>query len=70
MKRRKPGIEVVGDNVAEGLTGHDRATLGDMVDELRDGRITRGSFVRRSAVFGLSAMSVAGILAESGTAAR
>src|SRR5262249_18904725 len=70
MKRRKPGIEVVGDNVAEELTGHDRATLGDMVDELRDGRISRRSFVERSAVFGLSAMSVAGVLAETGAAAR
>src|SRR5919204_6173495 len=70
MKRRKPGIDIVNDNVGEPLTEHDRATLGDLVDELRDGKISRRSFVQRSAVFGLSAMSVGGVLAEAGTAAR
>src|SRR3954452_4539413 len=70
MRRRKAGIDIVNDNVGDPLTGHDRATLGDMVDELRDGKITRRSFVRRSAVFGLTATSVAGVLAEAGTAAR
>jgi peptide/nickel transport system substrate-binding protein len=69
MKTRKPGIGVVGDNVDEPLTAHDRATLGDLVDELRDGKITRRSFVGRTAAFGLGAVSVGAILAEAASGA-
>src|SRR5438045_1038836 len=65
MKRAKPPIEVVDDNVGEPLTEHDRATLADLVEEYRDNTISRRSFVGRAAAFGLSAASVSGLLAET-----
>jgi peptide/nickel transport system substrate-binding protein len=68
MKRRKPAIDVVTDNVGEPLTEHDRETLADLVDDYRGSTISRRSFVGRAAVFGLSAASLTGLLAESATA--
>jgi peptide/nickel transport system substrate-binding protein len=65
MKRRKPAIAIVNNNVDEPLTGHDRETLADLVDELRERQISRRSFVGRSAVFGLSLTSLSGLLAEA-----
>lgn len=66
MKKQPPPIEIVGDVVDEPLTRHDRATLADLVDDYRTRRITRGSFLRSTAVFGLSATSLSGLLAACG----
>lgn len=63
MKKPKPPIDIVGDAVTEPLTRHDRATLADLVDDYLSRRITRGSFLRSSAVFSLSATSLTGLLA-------
>lgn len=68
MKRRKPEIEIVNDNVDEPLTGHDRETLADLVEDYRENTIGRGSFLSRAAVFGLSAASLSGLLAETAAA--
>ena len=65
MKRRKPAIEIVNDNVGEPLTGPHRETLADLVDEYRTNTISRSSFLGRAAVFGLSATSLSGLLAET-----
>ena len=64
--RRKPAIELVGDNVAEPLTGRDRQTLADVVDGYRAGVITRRGFIRTSTAFGLSMTSVGALLAGCG----
>jgi peptide/nickel transport system substrate-binding protein len=64
--RRKPAIEVVGDNVAEPLSGRDRETLADAVDSYREGRTTRRGFMRTSAAFGLSMTSLSALLAACG----
>lgn len=66
MKQRKPTLDIVGDAVGEPLTRHDQATLAALVDDYRSRRITRGSFLRSSAVFGLSATSLSGLLAACG----
>jgi peptide/nickel transport system substrate-binding protein len=66
--RKKPAIDVVNDNVDADLTSGHRQTLADLVDEYRDNTISRRSFVSRAAVFGLSAASVSGLLAESASA--
>lgn len=68
-RRRKPGLEVVGDNVAEPLTSRDRETLADAVDAYRGGQISRRSFVRTSAAFGLSLTSMSALLAGCGASA-
>src|SRR5690242_19032412 len=68
QKRRKPAAAVVADNVGEPLTEAHRDTLADLVDEYRTNTISRSSFLSRAAVFGLSAASVSGLLAESATA--
>jgi len=68
MKRRKPAAQVVKDNVDEPLTEHDRETLADLIDEYRENTISRASFLSRAAVFGLSAASVSGLLAETAAA--
>ncbi len=68
MKRRKPAIEVVNDNVGEPLTSAHRETLADLVDEYRENTISRRSFLSRAAVFGLSAASLSGLLAETAAA--
>jgi peptide/nickel transport system substrate-binding protein len=65
VKRRKQAIEIVNDNVGEPLTEPHRETLADLVDEYRDNTISRSSFLGRAAVFGLSATSLSGLLAES-----
>jgi peptide/nickel transport system substrate-binding protein len=65
MKRRKPAIQIVNDNADEPLTGHDRATLADLVEDYRGAVISRASFVRGAAAFGLSATTLSAILAES-----
>lgn len=64
--KRKPASEVIGDNVGEPLTRHDRATLADAVDSYRDGHTTRRSFIRTSAAFGLSMTSLSAVLAACG----
>jgi peptide/nickel transport system substrate-binding protein len=61
--RRKPAQEVVGDNVAEPLTVHDRETLSGLVDDYRSGQTTRRSFLRNSTAFGLSMTSLSALLA-------
>ena len=66
MKQDKPSLDIVGDVVGEPLTRHDQATLTDLVDDYRSRRITRGSFLRSTAVFGLSATSLSGLLAACG----
>ena len=63
---RKSAMEVVGDNVAEPLTGRDRETLADAVDSYRSGRTTRRGFIRTSTAFGLGATSVSALLAGCG----
>ena len=67
MARRKPAIEIVGDNVAEPLTRRDRETLADVVDSFRDGHTTRRGFIRSSAAFGLSMTSLSTLLAACGS---
>lgn len=69
MKRRKPAIQVVNDNVDEPLTEQDRLTMAEYVEDYRSAKITRRDFVRQAAVFGLSAASVGAILAEVGPVA-
>jgi peptide/nickel transport system substrate-binding protein len=64
--RRKPAIEIVGDNVAEPLTRRDRETLADAVDSFRDGHATRRGFIRTSAAFGLSLTSLSALVAGCG----
>jgi peptide/nickel transport system substrate-binding protein len=64
--KRKPAIEVVGDNVAEPLTVHDRQTLAALVDDYRGGHVTRRSFLRNSTAFGLSMTSLSALLAACG----
>jgi peptide/nickel transport system substrate-binding protein len=64
--RRKPAIEIVGDNVAEPLTRRDRETLADAVDSFRDGHSTRRGFIRTSAAFGLSLTSLSALVAGCG----
>lgn len=66
MKQRKPTLDIVGDAVGEPLTRHDQATLAALVDDYRSRRITRAGFLRSSAVFGLSATSLSGLLAACG----
>src|SRR4051794_7714914 len=68
MKRVKPPIDVVNDNVEEPLTDHDRATLADLVEDYRGNTISRRSFVGRAAAFGLSGLSVSALLAETASA--
>ena len=68
MRRRKPAIEIVNDNVGEPLTEPHRETLADLVDEYRGNTISRKSFLGRAAVFGLSATSLSGLLAETAAA--
>ena len=68
MKRRKPAIEIVNDNVGEPLTKPHRETLADLVDEYQSNTISRKSFLGRAAVFGLSATSLSGLLAETAAA--
>jgi peptide/nickel transport system substrate-binding protein len=68
MKRRKPAIEIVNDNIGEPLTAPHRETLADLVDEYRSNTISRKSFLGRAAVFGLSATSLSGLLAETAAA--
>ena len=65
---KKPAIDVVTDNVDEPLTAPHRETLADLVDEYRENTISRRSFMGRAAVFGLSAASISGLLAESASA--
>lgn len=65
-RRPKPALDVVGDNVAEPLTGRDRETLADAVDSYRGGRISRRGFIRTSAAFGLSMTSVSALVAGCG----
>jgi peptide/nickel transport system substrate-binding protein len=65
---KKPAIDVVNDNVDEQLTAPHRDTLADLVDEYRENTISRRSFMGRAAVFGLSAASISGLLAESASA--
>src|SRR6266536_4311386 len=65
---KKPAIDVVNDNVDELLTPPHRETLADLVDEYRENTISRRSFMGRAAVFGLSAASISGLLAESASA--
>lgn len=65
MKRRKPSIDIINDNVDEPLTRQDRATLADAVDDLREMKITRRSLLNRAAVFGLSLPTISAILAEA-----
>lgn len=67
-KKTKPALEIVNDSVDESLTRHDRATLAELVDDYRHRRITRRSFLRNSAIFGLSATSVSAIVAACGGA--
>jgi peptide/nickel transport system substrate-binding protein len=63
--KRKPALDVVRDNVGEPLTDAHRETLADLVDEYRSNTISRRSFLGRAAVFGLSAASLSGLLAET-----
>lgn len=65
---KKPAIDVVTDNVDEPLTAPHQETLADLVDEYRENTISRRSFMGRAAVFGLSAASISGLLAESASA--
>lgn len=65
MKKRRQAIQVVNDNVDEPLTGHDRETLADLVDDYRERRITRRSLIAHSAVFGLSATTLSSLLADA-----
>jgi peptide/nickel transport system substrate-binding protein len=65
---KKPAIDVVNDNVDEQLTPPHRETLADLIDEYRENTISRRSFMGRAAVFGLSAASISGLLAESASA--
>ena len=65
-RTRKPAIEVVGDNVGEPLTRHDRETLADVVDSYRDGHTTRRRFIVTSAAFGLSMTSLSALVAGCG----
>jgi peptide/nickel transport system substrate-binding protein len=65
---KRPAIDVVTDNVDEPLTAPHRETLADLVDEYRENTISRRSFMGRAAVFGLSAASISGLLAESASA--
>ena len=65
---KKPALDVVNDNVDEQLTAPHRDTLADLVDEYRENTISRRSFMGRAAVFGLSAASISGLLAESASA--
>ncbi len=64
---RKIAGEVVSDNVAEPLTARDRETLADIVEGYRGGRISRRSFMRSSAAFGLSMTSLSALLAACGS---
>jgi peptide/nickel transport system substrate-binding protein len=66
--KRKPAVDVVNDNVGEPLTAVHRETLADLVDEYRENTISRRSFMSRAAVFGLSAASLSGLLAETASA--
>jgi peptide/nickel transport system substrate-binding protein len=63
MKRRKPSLEIVNEEVAENLTEQDRLTLADSVESLRQRRINRRSFLRNTAAFGLSATTLSSLLA-------
>lgn len=65
-KRRKPALEIVNDNVDEPLTGQDRLTMAEFVEDYRTAKITRRDFVQQSAVFGLSVATLGAILAEVG----
>jgi peptide/nickel transport system substrate-binding protein len=65
-RARRRAIDVVADNVAEPLTQRDRETLADVMDSYRDGRVSRRSFIRASAAFGLSATTLSGLLAGCG----
>src|SRR5690349_13800997 len=66
--KSKSAVDVVRDNVGEPLTDAHRDTLADLVDEYRSNTISRRSFVGRAAVFGLSAASLSGLLAETAAA--
>src|SRR5207245_9826656 len=66
--KRKAAVDIVRDNVDEPLTHAHRETLADLVDEYRENTISRRSFIGRAAVFGLSAASLSGLVAESAAA--
>lgn len=64
MTSRRPlALDIVNDNAAEELTPRDRGTIAELVDEFRERKISRKSFLRQSVVFGVSATSLSAILA-------